>query len=73
MKKLTIFIGVLLLLVLQTAAYPQVIQQWTATYNGPGSGNDAASKVAYDASGNVYIAGCKVNGSAHSPCNYQRN
>jgi uncharacterized delta-60 repeat protein len=57
MKKLTIFIGVLLLLVLQTAAYPQVIQQWTATYNGPGSGNDAASKVAYDASGNVYIAG----------------
>lgn len=57
MKKFTIFIGVLLLLVLHSAAYTQVIQQWTGTYNGAGSGADFASKVAYDASGNVYTAG----------------
>jgi hypothetical protein len=33
------------------------VQQWAATYNGPGSGNEQPSAIVVDGAGNVYVTG----------------
>ncbi|TKJ41216.1 hypothetical protein CEE37_06005 [candidate division LCP-89 bacterium B3_LCP] len=41
------------------------IEQWVATYNGPGNGSDQANSLAVDPSGNVFITG-RSDGSGAS-------
>lgn len=43
-----------------TNLYPQVTEEWTALYNGPGSGSDIIDAIVTDDSGNVYVTGTIV-------------
>lgn len=38
-------------------SFSQVTEQWVKRYNGPGHGNDRATKLVADAFGNVYVTG----------------
>src|SRR5216684_6947741 len=40
-------------------------EQWVARYNGPANLGDAASAIAIDGSGNVYVTGSSSGGSFH--------
>jgi len=45
------------------------IEKWVATYNGPASGDDEATGVAVDTSGNVYVTGKSLgNGTGFDYC-----
>jgi hypothetical protein len=55
MKKLHCFFC--FAIILPGIALVQVIEQWAARYDGPGSGTDAALAIAVDGAGNVYITG----------------
>jgi uncharacterized delta-60 repeat protein len=38
------------------------VQQWAATYDGPGNGDDEANAIGLDKNGNIYITGRSSNG-----------
>jgi len=44
-------------LILTVTLFSQVREKWVARYNGPGNGEDTASELAIDDSGNVYVTG----------------
>lgn len=44
-------------LLVYALGFSQVTEQWVKRYNGPGHGNDRASKIVVNALGNVYITG----------------
>lgn len=47
------------------------VQQWAASYNGPGGDFDAAYSIAVDGAGNVYVTGESGGGSGGSGFPYQ--
>jgi len=57
MKKL-IYTLAFVLSILTDSLSAQVTQEWVATYNGPGNGNDWANSLTVDGLGNVYVTGC---------------
>lgn len=50
------------------------VQQWTATYNGPGNDNDVASAIGIDKDGNVYVTGrSRIGNFDYATIKYNNN
>ena len=50
------------------------VQQWVATYNGPGNGSDMGQAIAVDSSGNVYVSGPSTgSGTSFDYCTIKYN
>jgi uncharacterized delta-60 repeat protein len=50
------------------------IQQWIATYNGPGNDNDLASAIGIDKNGNIYVTGrSRIDNFDYATIKYNTN
>lgn len=49
-----------------SAAHGQVVEKWVQRYNGPANGNDNATSISSDSTGNVVVTGYSSNASGNT-------